>query len=219
MIIEINPKSLQNLEHICEVLYKLHPSVLNYLVDMEKSLGGILGYIDLNNPSIEEREFLAYILEIEKEENFNGNVKDPSKYSHLIYEDLLKTKDLSSLTEEDKTELTFSTVKDEYKHYLFHNLRKYIQLDTDEYIPIKIFVEVKDPVYGKKLKELVRSLETTRAPEQFYLNKKELEEDAYFAGGYEIKMNEEQRKKFDKFFWGKDIEGFKELLKKEKLYY
>ena len=32
MRIEINPRSLLNLENICEVLYKLHPSVLDYLV-------------------------------------------------------------------------------------------------------------------------------------------------------------------------------------------
>ena len=80
----------------------------------------------------------------------------------------------------------------------FHTLRKYIQLDTDEYIPMKIYVEVEDPVIGKKVKELVEALEKTRAPEQFYLNKKELDEDAYFAEGYGL--NEEQKKKFDDFF-------------------
>ena len=59
MIIEINPRSLLNLEHICEVLYKLHPSVLDYLIEMERSLGQILGFIDLDNVSLEEREFLS----------------------------------------------------------------------------------------------------------------------------------------------------------------
>ena len=43
MRIEINPKSLQNLEQICEVLYKLHPSVLYDLNDMEERLGKLLG--------------------------------------------------------------------------------------------------------------------------------------------------------------------------------
>ena len=43
MHIEINPRSLQNLEQICEILYKLHPSVLDELVDMERRLGKILG--------------------------------------------------------------------------------------------------------------------------------------------------------------------------------
>ena len=61
MRIEINPRSLLNLEDICEVLYKLHPSVLNDLVEMERSLGGILGEIDLDNISLEQREFLADI--------------------------------------------------------------------------------------------------------------------------------------------------------------
>ena len=51
MRIQINPHSLLNLEHICEVLYKLHPSVLDYLVEMGRSLGNVLGFIDLNNVS------------------------------------------------------------------------------------------------------------------------------------------------------------------------
>ena len=59
MLIEINPRSLLNLVDICEVLYKLHPSVLDDLVEMERSLGDVLGFIDLDNTSLEEREFLA----------------------------------------------------------------------------------------------------------------------------------------------------------------
>ena len=61
MIIEINPRSLLNLEHICEVLYKLHPSVLDDLVETERSLGKIIGNIDLDNLSLEEKEFLSRI--------------------------------------------------------------------------------------------------------------------------------------------------------------
>ena len=57
MHIQINPGPLLNLEHICEVLYKLHPSILDDLVKMERSLGGILGFIDYNNVTLEEREF------------------------------------------------------------------------------------------------------------------------------------------------------------------
>ena len=218
MQIQINPRSLLNLENICEVLYKLHPSVLDYLVDMERRFGKILGNIDLNNPSLEEREFLANNFEKEdnyltmEEQDLHDYVIDPSKYSSLIYEDL------SSLSEEDKWELALSTRKDEYKHNFFHKLRKYIQLDTNEYIPIKIYVEVEDPVIGKKVKELVRALETTRAPEQFYLNKKEIDEHAYFAEGYNLTMNDEQKKKHEKLFWGEDIEGLESLLEKEKLY-
>ena len=55
MRIEINPRSLLNLENICEALYKLHPSVLDYLVEMERSLGKVLGFIDMDNPSLEEK--------------------------------------------------------------------------------------------------------------------------------------------------------------------
>ena len=247
MKIEINPRSLPNLEDICEVLYKLHPLVLDNLIDMERSLGSVLGLIDINNPSLEEREFLAntakevdYSTPMEEEEVnlqtkfyedlIKGKVLGLIDKNNLslkeekvnlqtkFYEDLIKGKDLKSLTEEEKNELAKSEHKDKFKSYKFHKLRKYIQLDTDEYIPMKISVEVEDPVIGKKVRELVRALEKTRAPEQFYFNKKEMDEDAYFAEGYGLTMNEEQRKKFDEFFWGEDVEGLKELLRKEKLY-
>ena len=218
MRIEINPSSLLNLENICEVLYKLHPSVLDMLVEMERSLGSVLGFIDTDNPSLEEREFL-YNNYVEKDYSKENQEKEqeedlPSK----SYEELIEGKDLTSLTDEDKMELAVAPKEDKYKSHIFHNLRKYIQLDTDEYIPIKISIEVEDPVIGRKVRELVRALEKTRAPEQFYFNKKEMDEYAYFAEGYGLTMNEEQEKKFDKFFWGEDVEGLKKLLRKEKLY-
>ena len=215
MKIEINPTSLLNLEHICEVLYKLHPSVLDYLVKMERSLGSVLGIIDTDNPSLEEREFLAnnYV-----EKDYSSEPMEEQDLPFKTIEELLEGTDLSSLTDKDKMELIMAPKEDEYKSHIFHNLRKYIQLDTDEYIPIKISIEVEDPVIGKKVRELVRALEKTRAPEQFYLNKKEIDEDAYFAEGYNLTMNEEQKKKFNKYFWGEDVEGLKKLLRKEKLY-
>ena len=79
-------------------------------------------------------------------------------------------------------------------------------------------MEVEDPVIGRKVKELVKALEKTRAPEQFYLNKKEVDEDAYFAEGYGLTMNEEQKKQEDDFFWGQDVESLKNLLREKKLY-
>ena len=215
MKIEINPTSLLNLEHICEVLYKLHPSVLNMLVDMERSLGPVLGFIDTKNPSLEEREFLANIYE---KKDYSSEPMEEEDLPFKTKEELLEGKDLTSLTDEEKMELVMAPKEDKYKSHIFHKLRKYIQLDTDEYIPIKISIEVEDPVIGKKVRELVRALEKTRAPEQFYLNKKEIDEVAYFAEGYGLTMNEEQEKKFDKFFWGEDVEGLKKLLRKEKLY-
>ena len=183
MRIQINPRSLLNLEHICEVLYKLHPSVLNYLVDMERTLGDILGFINLKNASIKEREFLA---------NVFADELDISK--------------------------EFEELKDTHRKEYFYKLRKYIQLDTDEYIPMKIYVEVEDPVIGRKLKELVEALEKTRAPEQFCLHKKEVDEDAYFAEGYGLRMNEEQKKQWRDFKDGEDLEGLKKLLREKKLY-
>ena len=184
MRIQINPHSLLNLEHICEVLYKLHPSVLDDLIEMERSLGGILGYINLDNLSLKQREFLANFA---KKVDFSKEPEEPEEPR-----DLLKT---------------IEEMKEHENGCRFHNLRKYIQLDTDEYIPMKIYVEVEDPVIGKKVKELVEALEKTRAPEQFYLHKKEVDEDAYFAEGYGLRINEEQKKQRDDFFWGQDVEG------------
>ena len=77
---------------------------------------------------------------------------------------------------------------------------------------------MEDSVIGKKVNELVRALETTRAPEQFYLNKKEIDLNAYFAEGYNVEINEEQEKKYDELFWGQDVDRLERLLEKEKLY-
>ena len=198
MRIQINPHSLLNLEHICEVLYKLHPSVLDDLIEMERSLGGILGYINLDNLSLKQREFLANFA---KKVDFSKEPEEPEEPEEP--RDLLKT---------------IEEMKEHENGCRFHNLRKYIQLDTDEYIPMEIYVEVEDPVIGRKVKELVEALEKTRAPDQFYLHKKEVDEDAYFAEGYGLRINEEQKKQRDDFFWGQDVEGLERLLKKEKLY-
>ena len=229
MRIEINPRSLLNLEHICEVLYKLHPSVLDVLIEIERSLGKVFGLIDLDNTSLEEREFLADNYE-EKDyssEPVSQDVKITTQFHNNI-EDLRKVLDeyksnnpnVKILTEESDSILlkTIAELKKDKNSKKFYNLRKYLQLDTNEYIPIKIYVEVEDPVIGKKVQELVRALEKTRAPEQFYFNKRELDEDAYFAEGYGLTMNEEQERQSDDFFDGEDVKALEELLRKEKLY-
>ena len=192
MRIQINPHSLLNLEHICEVLYKLHPSVLDYLVEMERSLGDILGFINLNNPSLEEREFLSDIVE---EVDYSKEFEKP--------------KDLIKIIEE---------LKKDQESTRFYKLIKYLQLDTDEYIPMKIYVEVEDPVIGRKLKELVETLEKTHAPEQFYLHKREVDEDAYFAEGYGLTMNEDQKRELEEFIDGEDVKSLEKLLREKKLY-
>ena len=230
MRIEINPRSLLNLENICEVLYKLHPSVLDVLIEMERSFGKVLGFIDLDNTSLEEREFLAnnYQEKDYSSEPVSQDVKITSQSFDNI-EDLRKVLDeyksnnpnVKILTEEDSESILLKTIaelKKDKNSKKFYNLRKYLQLDTYEYIPMKISVEVEDPVIGKKVRELVKALEKTRAPEQFYLNKKEMDEDAYFAEGYGLTMNEEQKRQSDDFFDGEDVEALEELLIKEKLY-
>ena len=137
MQIQINPRSLLNLEHICEVLYKLHPYVLDYLVKMERSLGNILGTIDLSNLSEEKRNFLANIV---KEVDFSKETDEP--------EELMNKKEHENSCR-------------------FHELRKYIQLDTDEYIPMKISVEVEDPVIGRKVKNWLKHLKRLERQNSF----------------------------------------------------
>ena len=140
MKIQINPRSLLNLLNISEVLYKLHPYVLDYLVEMERSLGGILGAIDLDNPSLEEGNFLANIF---TEEDFSKEPEEPEEP-----EDLMNNKEHENSCR-------------------FHELRKYIQLDTDEYIPMKISVEVEDPVIGRKVKNWLKHLKRLERQNSF----------------------------------------------------
>ena len=203
MLIEVNPKSLKNLEQICEVLYCLHPSVLDYmtneLIDDNEIL---LGEVNLRNPTFKERELLT-----------NLNRKD--NVNHFRVE------------KPEENKLPFKAIVNwlhgdgEYpeKIFVFKRLLKYLQLDTYDYIPIKFYVEVEDPVIRKKVRKLVSFLEKTNAPEQFYLHKREEDTYAYFAEGYGLTMNEEQKKKKEDLFLNHDPEKLKKLLIKEKLYY
>ena len=210
MHIEINPRSLLNLEQICEILYKLHPSVLDFLVDMQRSTGCILGCNDMNNLSFEQREKLTELKSVEEDDNKKFHKED-------------KTDD----DDDDDDDYDFKKLVNmmhgdgDYAEdiFVFNRLLKYLQLDTYEYIPIKINIEIEDPVIGKKVRELIQALEKTKAPEQFYLNKREIDSDAYFAEGYGLTMNEEQKKKMEDLFSKKDPEELKKLLIKEKLYY
>ena len=204
MRIEINPRSLLNLENICEILYKLHPRVLDKLVDMERRLGKILGINEKDNLSFEQRELLTELKSDEdNEQTFYGNDKDDDsnddfkKIVNLIHGDGDYYEDI----------------------FRFNKLLKYLQLDTYEYIPIKISIDVEDPVIGKKVRELVRALEMTKSPEQFYLNKREMDYYAYFAEGYyNDTMTEEQKKKKDDLFLDHNPDKLEKLLIKEKLY-
>ena len=76
MKIQINPRSLLNLENICEVLYKLHPFVLNFLVRMERDLGPVLGFIDMENLTPEQRKILdcIYNVNLTPEQNFLNSI-------------------------------------------------------------------------------------------------------------------------------------------------
>ena len=230
MRIEINPRSLLNLKEICEVLYKLHPIILDDLVKMERTLGKVLGFISLDNLSLEEREFLTRNLQEEDYSNEPVSKDDKNNIQSFdSIEELKKFLDeyrsnnpnIKVLTEEGDVGRLLKIIRElinDKNSCRFHDLRRYIQLNTDEYIAMKIYVEVEDPVIGKKVCELVEALEKTRAPEQFYLNKKELDEDAYFAEGYGLRMNEEQLKSRNNFLDEEDAKALEILLRKEKLY-
>ena len=202
MLIEVNPKSLKNLEQICEILYKLHPSVLQYMIDeLIGDMGCILGCNDINNLSFEQREKLTQFKAEEVEDKDKEDKEDKE----------CSLKEIVNIMHGDG----------EYSEdiFVFKRLLKYLQLDTYEYIPIKIYIEVEDPVIRKKVRKLVSFLEKTDAPEQFYLHKREEDTDAYFAEGYGLTMNEEQKKKKEDLFLNHDPEKLKKLLIKEKLYY
>ena len=162
---ELNPRSLLNLENICEMLYKLHPKVLKYLST----------YKTKNFKELDNEEIFA---------NFNNFIKADN-----------------------------ITLCDE--------LSKYIQLDTDEYIKTKFYVEIEDTEIGKKVQEFVRKLEQTGEPEMYFSNKKDIDLYAYFNKGYDddISISQEQRRKLNKIIvMEDDLEGHKEILIKEKLY-
>ena len=240
MRIEINPQSLKNLKDICEVLYKLHPYVLDNLIKINRTIGNVLGTIDLTNMTLAEREFLTRSYE---EEETKSNIPKEEEtvsivpmeddvpttkptYTYIIkcLKEDIKRKEMDELNELNKTNdkgkllKKIQELKEDDNSRRFDNLRTFIQLDTYEYIPMKISVEIEDPVIGRKVKELVEALEKTRAPEQFYYNKKEMDEDAYFAEGYEFTMNKEQKKQRDEFLDKEDVESLEKLLRKEKLY-
>ena len=203
MRIEINPHSLLNLEQICEVLHNLHPLVLNKLVEIKRSFGDALGKIDLNNLSQKEREFLSYLTHPDEEE------KDNTDFIERLDEE---TGDKSKLLRK------INLLEEEINSIKFYNLKKYLKLVTYEYIPIKIYVEVEDPVIGRKVKELVEEVERTIAPEQYFFLKRETDEDAYFAEGYGVSMNEEQKKKLNDFLAKEDCKELKKILLKNKSY-
>ena len=211
MHIEINPRSLKNLEQICEILYKLHPSVLEYMVvNLIEDMGCILGCNDENNLTFEQREKLTSF-RVEEDKEDNKEVEEDKEDKDNKEDEECSFKEIVNIMHGDG----------EYPEdiFVFNRLLKYLQHDTYEYIPIKINIEIEDPVIGKKVRELIQALEKTKAPEQFYLNKREIDYYAYFAEGYGLTMNEEQEKNMEDLFSKKDPEELKKLLIKEKLYY
>lgn len=210
MKIEIQPYSLKNLKNICTVLYQLHPTVLDYLVDMGRKLDSVMGMINLNQPTMEQREFLT------SGQIDNTITFEPKEINKKISSSLEELCDSSGdfLSSFNK----FLLCNDDYTEDDFYEYKRLLRLNINEYIPIKITIEIDDPVIGRKLCELVRILETTGAPEQYYWGKEELDIDAYFAEGYGLSMNEEQKKRFNDFYDKMDTKELMKLLIKEKIH-
>ena len=208
MRIEINPRNLLNLEQICEVLNCLHPIVLNELVEMERNLGEVLGIIKTDKMSLKERKFLTCLIENRSDEELISKEDEDESAEEFIPKE-----------DEDGNKLINKEKGIDENSYDFYSLKKYLKLKTDDYIPMKISVEVDDPVIGRKVRELVRALGKTRAPEQFYFNKREMDEYAYFAEGYGLGMNKEQKKKMDDFNDKEDVSALRKHLVKENLLY
>lgn len=208
MKIEIQPHSFDNLEDICRVLYQLHPTVLDYLLDMGRSLDSVMGVIDTRKPTMEQREFLTsgqidsiVTVEPKMEQNLSSSLEDICNSLGDFLNNFEK----------------FILYNKNYNEDDFYKYKKLLRINNDEYIPIKINIEIDDPVTGRKLRELVSILERTNTPEQYYWGKEELDIEAYFAEGYGLTMNEEQRKMLDDFYDKKDGKYVMKLLLKEKI--
>ena len=59
MKVHLKFKSLIYARDAAEFLYKLHPSVLKQALELKRSFGSILGFIDLNYLTYEKREQLS----------------------------------------------------------------------------------------------------------------------------------------------------------------
>ena len=210
MKIEIKPYSFDNLKDICKVLYQLHPTVLDYLLNIGRRLDSIMGVINLNQPTMEQREFLASG-QIDSIVTIEPKVEQ-KKYLHSSLEDLCNS--LGDFLN-DFEKCILCNVK--YDEDDFYKYKKLLRRNNDEYIPIKINIEIDDPVTGRKLRELVSILERTKTPEQYYWGKEEKDIEAYFAEGYGLTMNEEQKKIMEDFYDKKDGKYTLKLLLKEKI--
>ena len=62
MKVHLKFKSLTYARDAAEFLYKLHPFVLKQALDTKRSLGEILGFVNLNNMPYKQREQLSNLM-------------------------------------------------------------------------------------------------------------------------------------------------------------
>ena len=184
MQIEINPKNILNLENVFKVLYNLHPIALDFLLFI--ALDEIE---DLDNLPLERREIFNYI---ERTNILNRKKPVNDDYENVEYDSYVENDD-------DKIEN-------------FNYLLQFLQIKTNEYIPIKFYIEVEDLEIGKKLQELIRVMEISKIPENYYDNKREVDYEACFSKGYNYSLTKNRQRKITNFFRKYDFETLNKIL-------
>ena len=224
MQIKISPKNLQTLEVICEILYKLHPEVLDNLLDMEETLGPILGLHNINDDLTSEQvdifEKLGIGLEnLLKQEEQEEQEEQEDKLNNIKFDQILNCLNHDIIKKFGTEVEKIQQQEEELNNIKFDELSKYIKLDTKEYIPIEFYVKVEDILVGEKVQKLIKILERTKAKEEFSNMRREEDWTAYFCESYSSKkFSEKQQIERDNIFQNKDVNKLKKLLIKQNLY-
>ena len=180
MRIEINPKNILNVENVFKVLYKLHPLALDFLLFI--ALDEIE---DIDKLPLERREIFKVIQK--------GNIFTKRKIPIIP----IKPK-----YNKDEEELEYDAYQEKTQDMIdsFNYLLKFLQINTSEYIPIKFYIEVEDIEIGKKLQALIRVMEISKDPENYYDEKREVDYYACFSKGYNYSLTSNRNRKMYNFF-------------------
>ena len=99
---------------------------------------------------------------------------------------------------------------DKIENFIY--LLQFLYCKTNEYIPIKFYIEVDDLEKGKKIKELIRVMEISKIPEIYYDNKREVDYEACFSKGYNYSLTKNRQRKLINFFRKFDFETLNKIL-------
>ena len=82
----------------------------------------------------------------------------------------------------------------------FNYYLQFFYCKTNEYIPIKFYIEVDDLEKVKKIKDLIRVMEISKDPENYYDSKREVDYEACFSKGYKYSLTNNGRNKMMNLF-------------------